>query len=390
MHEETRPARPVVAVAVTEGAPAFELAVPCEVFGIDRGELVRPRPWYELRLCAAEPGPLRTAGGLLLDTPYGLEELVAADTVVVGACARSRQLAPPPGLVVAVREAHRAGRRIVALCSGAYVLAEAGILDGRRATTHWLNAADFAARYPKVRFDPAALYTDEGGLLTSAGTGAVIDMCLHLVRGDHGAAVANEVARRMVVPPHREGGQAQYARQGPAPARAPAPEAGADGLGAVQHWARERLHEPLTVAALARRGHMSERTFARRFRDTLGITPLQWLLQERVRLAQELLEVTDEPVETVARRTGFGTAANLRHHFRRVTSVSPQTYRHVFRLRAATPQPPHPRPRPGREPDQPGGGPDDGPAADGPGAAGVAAGVFAPGSRPPMSSRNGG
>jgi transcriptional regulator GlxA family with amidase domain len=332
-----RPRPHTVAVAVTDGAPAFELAVPCEVFGLDRRDIADP--WYDLRLCAAEPGPLRTAAGLLLDTPYGLEQLETADTLVVGACARPRQLDPPPALVAAVRRAHDRGVRIVALCSGAYVLAAAGILTGRRATTHWMNTDDFARRYPQVEVDPSALYIDEGNVLTSAGTGAVVDMCLHLVRRDHGAAVANEVARRMVVPPHREGGQSQYAA-GRAAARIGGPSSGAGdvsgtgGLAAVQHWARERLHEPLTIALLARQAHLSERTFARRFRDTLGITPLQWLLQERVRLAQELLETTDEPVETVAHRTGFGTAANLRHHFRRITSVAPHTYRHVFRVRA--------------------------------------------------------
>lgn len=319
-----------VAVAVLAGAPAFELAVPCEVFGLDRRDVADP--WYELRLCAAEPGPLRTAAGLVLDTPYGTDALESADTLVVAACARGRWADPPPDLVAAVRRAHDRGSRIVALCSGSFVLAAAGVLDGRRATTHWMNAAELARRHPEIDVDPSALYVDEGNVLTSAGTGAVVDLCLHLVRRDHGAAAANEVARRMVVPPHREGGQAQYATSRAGAGR-PLP-AGGDRLAAVQHWARERLHEPLTVARLARRAHLSERTFARRFRDTLGVTPLQWLLQERVRLAQELLETTDEPVETVAHRTGFGTAANLRHHFRRVTSVAPQTYRHVFRLRA--------------------------------------------------------
>ncbi|MEU9580389.1 GlxA family transcriptional regulator [Streptomyces chilikensis] len=326
----SRPAagrRHVVAVAVTDGAATFELAVPCEVFGIDRSDLVDP--WYELRLCAAEPGPLRTPSGLTLSTPYGLDDLVEADTVVVAACSRRVQLDPPPGLLAALRTAHARGRRIVSLCSGAYLLAAAGLLDGRRATTHWMSAVDFAHRFPRVAYDPSVLYTEDGTLLTSAGTGAVIDTCLHLVRHDHGSAVANEVARRMVVPPHREGGQRQYAA--PLPPRARREE----GLGPVLDWARRRLHEPLTVAGLAREAHLSERTFARRFRDTLGTTPLQWILQERVRLAQELLETTDDPVESVARRTGFGNAANLRRHFGRLTTVSPRTYRHVFRHRSA-------------------------------------------------------
>ncbi|MGW0608146.1 GlxA family transcriptional regulator [Streptomyces sp. NPDC002640] len=324
--------RHVVAVAVPDGTATFELAVPCEVFGIDRSDVVDP--WYELRLCAAEPGPLRTAAGLVLSTPYGLDDLVEADTVVVAACPRRVQLDPPPALMEALRAAHARGRRIVSLCSGAYVLAAAGLLDGRRATTHWMNAVDFAHRFPRVTYDPSVLYIEDGNVLTSAGTGAVIDLCLHLVRQDHGSAVANEVARRMVVPPHREGGQKQFAT--PLPPRARHRE---EGLGPVLDWARRRLHEPLTVAGLAREAHLSERTFARRFREALGTTPLQWILQERVRLAQELLETTDDPVESVARRTGFGNAANLRRHFGRLTTVSPQTYRHVFRHRTAADRP---------------------------------------------------
>ncbi|UED85868.1 helix-turn-helix domain-containing protein [Streptomyces profundus] len=329
-----RPQRHVVALAVTDGTPDFELAVPCEVFGLDRSDLADP--WYELRLCAGEPGELRTANGLIVPTSHGLESLTEADTVVVSACSRSRQLEPPGELVAAVREAHRLGRRVVSLCAGAYVLAAAGLLDGRRATTHWMNATDFAHRYPAVDFDPAPLYIDEGDILTSAGTGSVIDLCLHLVRGDLGSAVANEVARRMVVPPHREGGQIQYATP------RVRVRAGSGGLAPVLDWARQRLDQPLTVSRLARVAGLSERTFARRFRDTLGTTPLRWLSQERVRLAQELLETTDASVETIAHRAGFGTAPNLRHHFRRTTTVSPATYRHVFRHRAAQPRPPGP------------------------------------------------
>ncbi|RKN37795.1 GlxA family transcriptional regulator [Streptomyces hoynatensis] len=318
----------VVALAVTDGAPIFELAVPCEVFGLDRRDLADP--WYSLRMCAAEPGPVRAAHGLALPVTHGPEGLLDADTVLVAACDRIAQLTPPPALVDAVREAHRRGRRIASLCGGVYVLAAAGLLDGRRATTHWMHAADFARRFPRVQVDPGPLYVDHGDVLTSAGTGSVIDLCLHLVRRDLGTAVANEVARRMVVPPHREGDQTQYAK--PPAARAERP----DSLAPVLAWARERLHEPLTVRRLARAAHLSERTFARRFRDTLGVTPLQWLLRERVRLAQELLETTDEPVEAIARHSGFGTAPNLRHHFRRLTSVSPTTYRRVFHHRAGT------------------------------------------------------
>jgi transcriptional regulator GlxA family with amidase domain len=330
--------RHVVAVAVTDGAPTFELAVPCEVFGIDRSDLVDP--WYEFRLCAAQPGPLRTTAGLVVPTSHGLDQLAEADTVVVAACSRDVQIDPPVGLLRAVRKAHALGRRIVSVCSGAYVLAAAGLLDGRRATTHWMNAMDFSHRFPDVKFDPTSLYIEDGAILTSAGTGSAIDLCLHLVRQDFGSAVANEVARRMVVPPHREGGQTQYARP-------PVRVRRTNGtLAPVLEWARRRLHEQLTVPQLAREAGLSERTFARRFRETLGTTPLQWILQERVRLAQELLETTDVPIETVAGRTGFGSATNLRYHFGKLTGVSPQTYRHVFRHRAAQRRPGAPAPGP--------------------------------------------
>jgi transcriptional regulator GlxA family with amidase domain len=317
-------ARHVVGVAVTDGLPVFELAAVLEVFGTDRSDLVQP--WYELRLCAAQPGPLRTTAGLRVDTPYGLEDLVAADTVLLPACARATQVDPPPDLLEALRKAHELGRRMVSICTGAYLLAGAGLLDGRRATTHWMNVRDFAYRFPRVEVDPNVLYVDSGEILTSAGTAAAIDLCLHLLRRDHGSAVATEVARRMVVPPHREAGQSQQ----PIPTARTKPD---NGLGPVLEWARHRLDQPLTVSQLAREAHTSPRTFARRFRDTLGVTPLQWLLEQRVRLAQELLETTDEPIERIARRAGFGTSANLRQHFGRLTSVSPQTYRHVFRHR---------------------------------------------------------
>jgi transcriptional regulator GlxA family with amidase domain len=312
----------VISVAVTDRIPVFELAVPCEVFGLDRSDIVKP--WYDFRLCAAEPGPLRTTAGMIIETAYGIDDLLDADTILVPACNRAVQVAPREDLLDALREAHRRGKRLVSICTGVYLLAAAGLLDGRRATAHWMNAMDFAHRFPAVRLDPAVLYVDEGDILTSAGTGAAIDLCLHVVRVDHGAAVANEVARRMVVPPHREGGQAQFAMTTPRGAtRSP--------LGPVLDWARQHLDQPLTVADLAHEAHLSPRTFARRFTDELGVSPLRWLVHQRVRLAQELLETTDEPVERIARRTGFGTAANLRQHFGRVTSVSPQTYRHVFR-----------------------------------------------------------
>ncbi|MFI0372281.1 GlxA family transcriptional regulator [Actinomadura sp. 1N219] len=318
--------RHVVGLAVTSGTPVFELAIPCEVFGTDRSDIVDP--WYELRLCAAEPGPLASSAGVSLHASHGYTDLLDVDTVIVAGLARYAQLAPPPELIAVLQEASRRGKRIVSLCTGAYVLAAAGLLDGRRATTHWMNASDFAHRFPRVRLDPAPLYIDDGDIVTTAGSGAAIDVCLHLVRADHGAAAANEIARRMVVPPHREGGQAQYTKPVVIAEKS-------EDLTPVLQWALERLHQPITVPELAKVAHMSERTFARRFRDTLGITPLQWLLQQRVRLAQELLETTDSPIEEIARGTGFGNGVNLRYHFGRVAGVSPQSYRHVFRFRAA-------------------------------------------------------
>ncbi|MFI0480303.1 GlxA family transcriptional regulator [Actinomadura sp. 9N215] len=316
----------VVGLAVTPGTPVFELAIPCEVFGTDRSDIVDP--WYELRLCAAAPGPLPSSAGVSLHASHGYGDLLDADTVIVAGLARHVQLAPPSELIEVLREAAGRGKRIVSLCTGAYALAAAGLLDGRRATTHWMNAGDFAHRFPEVELDPAPLYIDDGDIVTTAGSGAAIDACLHLVRGDHGAAVANEIARRMVVPPHREGGQAQYTKPVVVAEKN-------DDLAPVLEWARERLHQAISVPELARVAHLSERTFARRFRDTVGITPLQWLLQQRVRLAQELLETTDSPIEEIARNTGFGNGVNLRYHFGRVAGVSPQSYRHVFRFRAA-------------------------------------------------------
>ena len=311
-----------IAVAVTEQVPPFELAAPCEVFGIDRTDIVEP--WYGFRLCAGTPAPVRTGAGLVLDTPYGLDELVSADTVIMPAGPRAREEAPAP-LVEALREAHAHGARIASICTGAFILAAAGLLDGRRATAHWMYAHVLAERYPDVTVDPNVLYVDEGDVLTSAGTAAGVDLCLHIVRRDCGAEVANTIARRIVVPPHREGGQAQYVEE-------PLPATEDGGLAPVLDWARANLDRQLTVADFARQAATSPRTFNRRFHAATGGSPLQWLNRERVRLAQRLLETTGEPVERVASRCGFGTPASLRQHFSRATGVSPQTYRATFHL----------------------------------------------------------
>lgn len=311
-----------VATVVGRDVAVFELAVACEVFGIDRSDLVDP--WYRHLVCAGDAPPLVSPEGLTLHTSFGLDALEAADTVVVTPW---RYATSPPGeeLLDALRAAHHRGARLMSVCTGAFVLAAAGLLDGRPATTHWMHAAELARRHPRVHVDPRVLYIDDGDILTSAGTAAGIDLCLHVVRLDHGADVANAVARRMVVPPHRDGGQAQFVEL-------PVAEAsGVDPLGTMLGWMLEHLDESLTVDQLARRAGMSPRTFARRFRAVTGTTPHQWLLSQRILLAQRLLETTDEPIERIATRCGFGSAAGLRMHFQRAISASPVAYRRTFR-----------------------------------------------------------
>ncbi|MFI2209717.1 helix-turn-helix domain-containing protein [Streptomyces sp. NPDC020141] len=303
----------------------YELSIPCTVFGKPQPDLADP--WYDLRLCGTgasvgEGG----AGGLAVRTSHGLADLAGADTVVVtsvpDACVEED--APvPPELVTALREAYDAGARMVSLCTGAFALAEAGLLDGRRATAHWMHTAQLAERYPKVEVDDSVLYVDDGDVLTSAGLTAGLDLCLHLVRRDLGARVANQLARRMVVPAHRPGGQAQFIES-------PVPASDDEGLGPVLEWARERLSDPLTVEDLARRAAMSPRTFYRRLHAATGTTPLQWLLQQRLGQARTLLEATALPVEKVAELSGLGTANNLRHHFLRHIGVAPGEYRRAF------------------------------------------------------------
>lgn len=313
--------RTVAAIAY-DGVLDFELSLVNHVFGVDRSNI--GTPWYRYLLCAAEPPPLRTSAGLTISTPFRLEHLSRADTVIVPGW-RDEEEQPPQPLLEALCDAGRRGARLLSICTGAFVLAAAGLLDGRRATTHWQCAHLLARRYPRIRVDPSVLYVDDGEVLTSAGVAAGIDLCLHVVRRDYGAEVANTVARRMVVPPHREGGQAQYIEL-------PLPRsANGDPLSSTLDWMRERLAEPLTVDQLARRTHMSPRTFARGFRAVTGTTPQHWVLQQRLLWAQRLLETTDEPVEQVARTCGFGMAANLRRHFRRMVGTSPLAYRRTFR-----------------------------------------------------------
>lgn len=309
-----------VAVAVMPGAPIFELAVPCEVFGISRPELVEP--WYEFQLCATTPGA-EIAGGFSATTSFGLDDLATADTVIVPACANVH-VSQPVDLVAAVREAHARGARIASLCSGAFVLAQAGILDGCRATTHWMHADDLRRRFPRVIVDETVIFTSDGTVHTSAGTAAGIDLCIELVRQDHGTSVANALARRMVTPPHRDADQAQYIPR-------PVPEAAASSLDDVTGWAIARLSQPIRLRDLAARAHLSERQLARRFVETYGCTPGEWLTRERLRRAQELLELTDLTIEHIASQSGFGTAAGMRAAFARHLHIAPSDYRNTWR-----------------------------------------------------------
>ena len=313
---------------VTDVASPFEFAVVCEVFGLERPEVLDPWP-YELVLCSIDGKAVRTSMGFVLDRLRPLSAANNADTIVVPASGPYALQPPADEVVSTLRRAYRRGARLLSVCSGAFVLAHAGLLDGRRATTHWMYTDRLAHQFPAVNVDPNVLYVDDGQILTSAGTAAGIDLCLHIVRMDHGAEVANAVARRMVVPPHRDGGQAQFVPQ------SVMLESDNDPLAATLDWAVEHLDEPLTVELLARRALMSPRTFARRFRAGTGTTPLQWLLRQRILHAQRLLETTELPVEVIAERCGFGSATVLRTHFRRIVDTSPLGYRRTFHERAS-------------------------------------------------------
>jgi transcriptional regulator GlxA family with amidase domain len=309
-----------VALAVTDGMLHFELALACEVFG--DGVSGAAHSWYRLWICG--PGAVR-AGRFRLEPDHGLDRLPHADTVIVPGWADIDQ-DPPTELVDAVRAAHEAGARVASLCTGAFVLAAAGLLDGKRATTHWAHTRELALRHPRVTVDPDVLYVDGGSVLTSAGKAAAMDLCLHLVRLDHGSSIANTLARRLVVPPHRDGGQAQFVTT-------PVPAPDNHPLAELLPWAIQRLDQPITVEDLARQARMSSRNLGRHFRSVTGTTPLQWLLTQRIRHAQELLETTDDTIDTIATATGMGTATTLRRHFNRTVGVPPDAYRRTFRSR---------------------------------------------------------
>ncbi|HVY96069.1 MAG TPA: helix-turn-helix domain-containing protein [Solirubrobacterales bacterium] len=302
-----------------DGVVAFDLTAPAQAFGLAAAP--DGSPHYEFSTCSLDGGAVQTTTGFAITPQAGLRALALADTVVVPGYAGI--LAPPPeAALAALRRAHERGARVLSVCTGSFALAHAGLLDGRRAATHWAWADEMARRFPAVTVDAAALFVDEGQVLTSAGLSAGIDLSLHVVRKDHGAACGERVARHMVAPPHREGGQAQFI------ARPPTPVTGS--LEPTRQWAGERLERPLDVAAMAAHAGVSPRTFARRFREETGTTPLQWLLGRRVLEARRLLEESDLPVETIAWRCGFGTAASLRDHFRRATATTPTAYRRAF------------------------------------------------------------
>ena len=333
-----------VAVVLVNGFLPFEFGTICEVFGVDRTD--DGLPSYDFAVVAGEPPPLRATLDFTISTARGLERLAAADLIALpavgddrlglhaGQALTGRAGSPgfPEALLEALRQAVSRGAKVMSVCSGAFILGEAGLLDGRRCTTHWRHAAELARRYPEAKVDPDVLYVDDDPVITSAGTAAGIDACLYLVRKEQGSRVANGIARRMVVPPHRDGGQAQYVVQPVAPF--------CDGsLRDLLEWLRGHLGQTLTVRQLAARANMSERTFARRFVQDTGTTPQRWLIGQRILLAQQLLEESDETVDAIADRAGFGNATALRHHFRVWCGTTPNAYRRLFRGDHAGPAP---------------------------------------------------
>jgi AraC family transcriptional activator FtrA len=314
------PANRQVVALVYDGLCTFEFGIAVEMFGLPRPELAH---WYDFGLCAVDRGPMRAAGGMRVLAEGGLETLASAGTIIVPGW-RGIDAAPPEPLLEALRAAHARGTRLLSYCSGVFVLAATGLLDDRRATTHWRYAEALAGRYPRIRIEPDVLYVDEGQLLTSAGSAAALDLSLHLIRRDFGAEVANSVARRAVVPAHRDGGQAQFI-QSPMPAQG-------DGLGKLLDWMRRHLDQPQPVSVLAERARMSERTLLRRFEEATGCSPKQWLTHERLGRARELLEGSALGVDRVAEVCGFGSADTLRHHFRQHLQLSPARYRERFAL----------------------------------------------------------
>jgi AraC family transcriptional activator FtrA len=313
---------PTVAVLAFDGMSVFETGIVSEVFGLPRPEL--EVPWYELTICAETPGAVRIVGGASLHTTHGLDEFEAAETLIVPGVA-DVTADPSPRLVAALRRAHDRGARVMSICSGAFALAGAGLLDGRRATTHWRYADVLRRRYPAVEVDADVLYLDDGDVLTSAGSAAGLDLCVHLIRRDFGPAIANAVARRLVIQPHRDGGQAQFIET---PVAAGPDD---DRVARSIEWALAHLAAPITVDLLARRAHMSTRTYLRHFARSTGTTPIRWVISQRIQASLALLETTAEPIEDVAAAVGFDTAVTYRHHFAAAMRTSPSAYRRSFR-----------------------------------------------------------
>jgi transcriptional regulator GlxA family with amidase domain len=314
-----------VVVVVHSRVEPFELAVLCEVFGTDRSD--DGLPIYDFAVVTAEPGPVTSNIGFTIDLPYDLARLEEADLIAI-APPGSPDAESPPELLEALRRAVDRGARVLSVCTGAFVLGAAGLLDDRPCTTHWRHADALQRRFPRARVDPDVLYVDDGAVLTSAGSAAAIDLGLYIIRQAHGVAVANAIARRMVVPPQREGGQRQYVET-------PVPSSQADTLEPLLSWMLANLGEDMSVEDLAARVHLSPRTFARRFRAETGATPHHWLTGQRILLAQRLLEESEHGIDSVADLAGFGSAAVLRHHFVRRVGTTPQAYRRTFRRRPA-------------------------------------------------------
>jgi len=310
-----------IAVLAFDQISLFHLSVPCLVFAEDRSDA--GVPLFEVRVCAAEPGPLRSTAGVHVQAPFGLEGLRGAGTVIVPSW-RDPAERPNEAVLQALRQAHANGARMVGLCLGAFVLAHAGLLDARPATTHWQLADQFAQAFPTIAVNPEVLYVDDGSVVTSAGTAAGLDCCLHLLRTDWGAEVANRVARRMVLAPHRQGGQAQYIERA-------LPTTGANHrLSQVLEWVNAHLEQAHSLDSLAERAAMGRRTFTRHFRQITGATVGQWLLNQRLALAQSLLETTDLSIDAVAQRAGVGAATSLRQHFMAAFGTTPSAYRKQF------------------------------------------------------------
>jgi len=319
----TRRFNPNVAALAYDGLCTFEFSCVAEVFGLPRPEV--GANWYRFCTSALKPGRVRGQYGLSMQVDAGLRRLTRAGTICIPGW-QGIDVPVPDAILAALCEAYRCGARLLSICSGSFVLAATGLLDGKRATTHWRYADTLQQRFPRVRVDPQVLYVDEGQIMTSAGSAAGLDLCLHLVRRDYGSEVANQVARRLVIAPHRDGGQAQFLQR-------PIEVAERNSVSVLMEKIRRRLNEPLRISQLARLAMMSERTFMRRFRAATGLSPVEWITGQRLERARELLEGTRLSIDQIAARTGLGTASTLRHHFRRKVGVSPVEYRRRFSRR---------------------------------------------------------